>query len=216
MPLKNTAAVLMFITTTASADILNTFTDPTAYNNATSNLTSITFDGFGLSDSDAMLHSGFDTTQNLFIDGEILLTGKDHSDGSRNINPGFSSSTFVTTDFSFDGVTFVLDAPATAFSLDLGTLIPGSPSLSATVELSSGATFSLLPTDDLSFVGFTLDTPEDEISIYFDDIGNEASDNRLAFDNLTFGEASPIPAPAAGLLAVIGLGSIAALRRKKT
>ncbi len=218
MTITRASALLLIVSATSSADILNTFTDMTAFNNATNSLSTITFDTYGLADSDANLFSGFDTGLGVFVDGEILLTGRDHTDATRGINSGFNSSTYITTDFTFDGLTFVLDTPSTAFSLDFGTLAAGTPNLTATVEFGSGATFSFLPADNLSFLGFTLDMAEDEISIFFDDAGNEVVDNRLAFDNLSFGEVSPspIPAPAAGLLAAIGIGAVATLRRRNS
>ncbi len=206
------------LATHTSADILNTYTDITAFSDATTDLTTITFDTFGLSDSDATLYSGFDTTQGLFLDGEVLLTGKDHNDPSRNTTAGLHDSTFATTDHPYDGVTFVLDAPATAFGLNVGTLLPGTTNLTATIELASGSVYTFSPTTTMSFLGFTLDAAEDEISIFFNDMTNEAGTNRLTFDDLAFGQSKPaiIPAPAAGLLAVVGFGTIAAIRKRES
>jgi hypothetical protein len=199
-----------FAGSNASATVTE-YTDPTAYDAATSNSTIFTFDGLtppgsvslgGVTIGDlSVTGSSFNTS--FVVGSDATLYGGTPFFTGFSPTPGIDAAEVLCTLSGSTALGFIYGD----FE-DAG----GSP---FTVTLSTGDSFALItPTNpgfDTGFVGFVSNTPITSVTF---------SDNGLGFDLLQVDKSSPraagVPEPSPLALMAIGLLSLALVTRPRT
>ena len=179
------------------------YTSESAFDAATTGLTTVDFNGIASSDSFVSYGTG-----PLSLSG-VSFTGN----GSMFvIDPGFygysySNGGFLTSDYSSpDIITATLPGGGfTAVGTDFGSLFSGGATF--TITLSTGDTFTVSTSGSiefgtLGFVGFTSSTPITSITFSMPD-----TPNYNALDNFQFGTAVAVPEPTS--VVVFGMATLA-------
>jgi PEP-CTERM motif len=221
---------------TARADALTLYSTRTAYNNASTGNQTIDFTGYAPNNGTTSYaggltilgvrfesvttprdNAGVGTPVNdLFAQGQSYNSSPSYNSnwnsgvtlvGGRNENhPGQRSSGSLTITLPENGVT--------AFGVDLGRY--GAAGL-ISITLSTGEVFSFdtATNPTFNFFGFTSILPVSWIRFRVIDerFGNETSTH---LDNVTFGQAAPVPEPATLFLLGTGLAGLAARRRRRS
>ncbi len=194
----------------ASATVIE-YTDPTAFDSATSNTTTFTFDGL--------------TPPGMVSLGDVTVGGISISGSSSNLplvvgsgSPFYGGSAFFTSlspDPGEDAAEVLCTlSGATALGFVYGDFADAG-ALPFTVTLSSGETFTLTtppnPGLDTGFVGFVSDTPITSVTFSSDGAGFD-----LLSVERSAGSTVGAPEPAALALMVTGLLCLAVLGRRRT
>ncbi len=225
----------------AMADVVDTFTDPSAF----AGLSVFDFDGeaggsivgptgttLSGTHTDATMSDIFfvDPSYHSTVSGPLALgvaSSLLNADGTDFVSSegdhGFGIAPSITIDFNGPGY-------PTAIGMHVGKLLEDSTSnLTITFSFertSDGTSFSpLTPLTDgdvtggFAFRGFTFDEPISSMSIELEDhlLIGDGTANALGMDNFYFGSSSDItlvPAPGAAILAVMGFGTLAWSRRR--
>jgi uncharacterized protein (TIGR03382 family) len=199
--------IVLASTAGAASATVTEYTDQTAYDSATSNRTTFTFDGITAPDTVSLGDVSF---------GDLSLSGS-----SANLPivigsgaPFYNGNAFFTSLSPTPGIdaeVLCTLSGSRAIGFIYGDFADGGAT-PFTVTLSSGETFTLNtppnPGLDTGFVGFVSDTPITSVTF---------SNNGVSFDLLQVDKSSAVgaPEPGPGTLMVIGLLSLALLPRRR-
>ncbi|MCC6590429.1 MAG: hypothetical protein IT168_27300 [Bryobacterales bacterium] len=175
-------ALLVFLSLLlpAQASVLNTYSDSSSFNSATSNATVINFDGttpnsyssngytnyYGVySNAAGLTINGVNFVGNSGY-GSYELTTNNATDPNAGTNYGTDS--LLVGPSWYPGASMLISLPSsvTAFSLDMGAITPAISSFEiqlVSLGVSYNITTALRP--NLTFFGVTLDAPIDQVRI---------------------------------------------------
>lgn len=185
---------------TLPAQAITLYTSKTAFNNATTGLTEVTFEGLIPPDTASELPNGtvisgvtFSSPQYMFIVN--CATSASFIYGNcQTVVPLTGFTTIAGTGTFPNPITAALPTGITAVGVDL---LPYNIPTEYTIAISTGDSYTLSVGNEVSFVGFTSETPISFLTIS----ANNA--NGIVFDNLTYGQAQSIPEP----LTLLGTGT---------
>ncbi|MBM3736098.1 MAG: hypothetical protein FJW39_09955 [Acidobacteria bacterium] len=193
-------ALLLAVCTPLQAGIINTYTSRATWEAATSGRTDITFNVLGLaaggftsySNSTGLTVAGVtftgfnETTASYFLYGINPAIGWDENWGTGTLikGPTWYQSAGVTTSY----IQLVMPASVTSFGIDLMTIGPRGANVRLSVDGTDLGSPVSTSTVSPTFVGFTSDTPVNQIRI---SIGSGTLFNTQALiDNVAFGTVS--------------------------
>ena len=197
----------------AQASVLNTYTDSSSFNSATSNATVINFDGtttnsyssngytnyYGVySNAAGLTLNGVNFVGNSGY-GSYELTTSNATDPNAGTNYGTGTLLVGPTWYPGASVLISLPGSATAFAFDMGAITPSVSSFEiqlVSLGLTYNITTSLRPTT--TFFGATLDAPISQIRIATLP-GSSGTTPQLLLDNFVYataGGASALQDPA--------------------
>ncbi len=141
----------------------------------------------------------------------VTITGDDVDFSGGVLNDRIDQGSNPDTLFSFDG-------PILGFGGDWDLAGPGGQGTGISITTMNGGSFVVTEevprTLENDFWGFISDMEFSSLSFFE---GSQASGvETYTLDNLTTGGVSPVPLPAGLPLLLVGLGGLAALRRKKS
>lgn len=215
------AAALLLLAALPARASETVYTSRTAFNNASVNLTTFTFQG--------LVTSG---TATKYPNPAGLTTGglnfKSSSDQLFAIDPSHPPGSFNfpqgqylnNNDYSGNSVLNITLLPAntTAIGGDWGLQTAQNiTQFQLTLTLSNSDTIqATLPASTtspvLTFRGFTSTVPITSISVSGIGIGNSGS---LVLDNFSFGQVAPVPEPATWMVSALTIGGTALLGRRR-
>jgi hypothetical protein len=199
------------------------YTDQTSFLSATSNITTIGFEGIASSNQDVYFNnSGGETIDGVNFAG--LDSGNNYTLYVENETPNWGSGSYLVgpEEFSANVSAIEVSLPSGVYAVAANIMAGGggvSDAVTEEIQLSTGSTMYPVTTisgfSSMAFVGFVSDTPITSMSFF-----SESPSDHVVIDNFQFGQAvvsdpSPTPETSTSLLCGSGLLLLVQILRRR-